>query len=82
MTIKTSSDHVLRVYRSILLKKSTLALAPEIAYLGVSKYQELNNQYENPSGLTIQGLHVDCAKTVNMKMSNSGFKTNSKICRS
>ena len=96
---------ILRVYTPILPMMSTLALAPEIEYFGVSKYQELsfdyensfrshiesifekesifspgpvianlvviryqqfNNEQENLSGLTIEGLHVDFGKNVNL----------------
>ena len=37
-----------------------------IANLRVIRYQETKNEQENSSGLTIDGLHVDCAKNVNL----------------
>ena len=52
----------LRVYTSILTKISTLALAPEIAYVGVLKYQQLSFDYEKSFRSRIEGLSVDFSK--------------------
>ena len=51
LTIKTPSDHVLRVYKLIFEKVI---------------FRKLNNEQENLSGLAIEGLHVDCLINVNL----------------
>ena len=47
MGIKVGHRCALRVYTLILPKFLNVALAPEIVYLGVSKYQKLSFDYEN-----------------------------------
>ena len=51
---------------SISEKVSIFSPDRVIANLGVIRYQETKNEQENSSGLTIEGLHVDCAKNVNL----------------
>ena len=60
--IITREDHVLRVYQSIFQKSVNLFPDPVIANFGVLRYQELNYEQKNSSGLTIECLHIDYAK--------------------
>ena len=64
--MKIGQGCALRVYTSILPKMSILALGPETAYLGISKYQELSFDNENSFRLHIEGLQADFWKTVNL----------------
>ena len=61
-TMKTPLDHVLRVCQSIFEIVSIFSPGPVIANFGVLRFKEINSEQENPSGLTIEGLNVDCAK--------------------
>ena len=65
LTKKKRSDSVLRVYQSIFQKMSIFTLDPVIVNFGVLRYQELKYEQENLSGLTIEGLYVNCAKNIN-----------------
>ena len=62
---KMDQGCTLRVYTSILPQMSILALAPETAYLAVSKYQKLSFNNENSFRLHIEGPQVDLWKNVN-----------------
>ena len=66
LTMKIRLDALLRVYKPIFQKVWILFPDPVIAYFGLLWYQELIYEHRISSGLIIEGLHVDCAKTVNL----------------
>ena len=69
LTMNTRSDNVFRVYKPIFENVSIIYPAN----LGIIRYSGVNNEQENRSGLTIEGLHVDCAKKFNLSPRPSNY---------